>query len=74
MLTITDNARTAYELHRAAANDDRPARLIRADVTLNLGDCIHRFPAIGFSRKAIEKSAEELAGNNPFGVTVMVPA
>lgn len=72
MLTIAETARTAYELRRAAANDDRPAQLIRADVTVNLGGCIYRFPAIGFSAKAIEESAEELAGENPFGVTVMV--
>jgi hypothetical protein len=56
---------------RAAANDDRAPALIRADVTLNLGGAVYSFPAIGFSAKAIAESAEELAGGEPFGLTVI---
>ena len=71
-LTISDLARASFEHRRAAANDDRPLSLIRADVTVNLGGSIYNFPAVGTSAAAIAKSAEELAGDDPFGVTVVV--
>jgi hypothetical protein len=71
MLTAPDFALAAYEFRRAAANDDRAVDMIRADVTLNMGGIEYHFPAIGFSSKAIAESAEELAGGEPFGLTVI---
>lgn len=71
MLTTSYIAQARYEQARAAANDDRP-QLIRATVTINLRGDIYTFPAIGASMQAIEASAEELAGDDPFGVTVEV--
>lgn len=71
MLTTSDLALSRFEQMRAAANDDRP-KLISATVTVRMENTLHSFPAVGFSIKAIEESAEELAGDDPFGVSVMV--
>jgi hypothetical protein len=72
MLTLSQIALTRYEVRRAAANDDRAPALIRADVTVNLGGSLYRFASIGTSVDAIERSAYELAGDAPFGVSIMV--
>lgn len=71
MIAAADRALLAYEQRRAAANDGR-IQLIRATVTVNLQGDIYTFPAIGASVNAILESAEELAGDDPFGVSVMV--
>jgi hypothetical protein len=71
MLTLSHIALTRYEQRRAAANDDRAAHLIRAEVSLNLGYAYFEFPAIGKDVKSISKYVEMLAGDRPFGSTVI---
>lgn len=70
-MTIPDFNLAAYEMRRSAANDDR-IQMIRAEVTVNLGGSLYSFNAIGSSIAEISESAQELAGDDPFGVTVMV--
>jgi hypothetical protein len=71
MLTAADLALTQFEQRRAAANDDRMMP-ISATLTIKTGQRKFTLPAIGANTQALSKQAEDLAGDEPFGYSVMV--
>jgi hypothetical protein len=71
MLTAADLALTQFEQRRAAANDDR-MKPISAMLKVNTAQGKCTLPAIGANVQALSKMAGDLAGDKPFGCSVMV--